>query len=79
LISTLDPAERIFQEKRKSPSFAFSEGNPLGFRCVEKYRRGELFVVDSRSPARTAPHVDHDKWMLVSKKSNGAWKTQCDF
>ena len=23
-------------------------------------------------------HVDHGKWMLVSKKSNGAWKTQCD-
>jgi ketosteroid isomerase-like protein len=23
-------------------------------------------------------HVDHGKWMLVSKKSSGAWKTQCD-
>jgi ketosteroid isomerase-like protein len=23
-------------------------------------------------------HLDHGKWMLVSKKSNGAWKTQCD-
>jgi ketosteroid isomerase-like protein len=23
-------------------------------------------------------HVDHGKWMLVSKKSNGTWKTQCD-
>jgi len=23
-------------------------------------------------------HVDHGKWMLVSKKVNGAWKTQCD-
>ena len=23
-------------------------------------------------------HADHGKWMLVSKKSNGAWKTQCD-
>jgi ketosteroid isomerase-like protein len=23
-------------------------------------------------------HVDHGKWMLVSKKSNGVWKTQCD-
>jgi ketosteroid isomerase-like protein len=23
-------------------------------------------------------HIDHGKWMLVSKKSNGAWKTQCD-
>ena len=23
-------------------------------------------------------HVDHGKWMLVSKKLNGAWKTQCD-
>ena len=23
-------------------------------------------------------HMDHGKWMLVSKKSNGAWKTQCD-
>ncbi|HEV7220333.1 MAG: YybH family protein [Terriglobales bacterium] len=22
--------------------------------------------------------VDHGKWMLVSKKSNGTWKTQCD-
>jgi ketosteroid isomerase-like protein len=23
-------------------------------------------------------HVDHGKWMNVSKKSNGTWKTQCD-
>ena len=23
-------------------------------------------------------HMDHRKWMLVSKKSNGTWKTQCD-
>jgi hypothetical protein len=23
-------------------------------------------------------HVDQGKWMLVSKKSNGAWETQCD-
>jgi ketosteroid isomerase-like protein len=23
-------------------------------------------------------HVDHGKWMLVSKKMNGTWKTQCD-
>ena len=23
-------------------------------------------------------HLDHGKWMLVTKKSNGAWKTQCD-
>jgi ketosteroid isomerase-like protein len=23
-------------------------------------------------------HIDHGKWMLVSKKVNGAWKTQCD-
>jgi ketosteroid isomerase-like protein len=23
-------------------------------------------------------HLDHGKWMLVSKKSNGVWKTQCD-
>lgn len=23
-------------------------------------------------------HVDHGKWMLVSKKTNGVWKTQCD-
>src|SRR5271169_6123915 len=23
-------------------------------------------------------HVDHGKWMLVSKKVNGTWKTQCD-
>ena len=23
-------------------------------------------------------HIDHGKWMLVSKKSNGTWKTQCD-
>jgi ketosteroid isomerase-like protein len=23
-------------------------------------------------------HIDHGKWMLTSKKSNGAWKTQCD-
>jgi len=25
-----------------------------------------------------ASHIDHGKWMLISKKSNGAWKTQCD-
>jgi ketosteroid isomerase-like protein len=25
-----------------------------------------------------ASHVDHGKWMLISKKSNGVWKTQCD-
>lgn len=23
-------------------------------------------------------HMDHGKWMLVSKKVNGTWKTQCD-
>ncbi len=23
-------------------------------------------------------HVDHGKWMLVSKKINGVWKTECD-
>ena len=23
-------------------------------------------------------HLDHGKWMLVSKQSKGAWKTQCD-
>lgn len=23
-------------------------------------------------------HLDHGKWMLVSKKMNGSWKTQCD-
>jgi len=23
-------------------------------------------------------HMDHGKWMLVEKKSNGTWKTQCD-
>jgi ketosteroid isomerase-like protein len=23
-------------------------------------------------------HLDHGKWMLISKKSNGVWKTQCD-
>jgi ketosteroid isomerase-like protein len=23
-------------------------------------------------------HIDHGKWMLSSKKSNGVWKTQCD-
>ena len=23
-------------------------------------------------------HIDHGKWMLISKKSNGAWRTQCD-
>jgi len=23
-------------------------------------------------------HIDHGKWMNVSKKSNGTWKTQCD-
>jgi ketosteroid isomerase-like protein len=23
-------------------------------------------------------HLDHGKWMLTSKKSNGVWKTQCD-
>ncbi|MFZ0759978.1 MAG: nuclear transport factor 2 family protein [Candidatus Sulfotelmatobacter sp.] len=23
-------------------------------------------------------HIDHGKWMLVSKKLNGTWKTQCD-
>lgn len=23
-------------------------------------------------------HVDHGKWMLVSKKTNGTWKTECD-
>ena len=23
-------------------------------------------------------HLDHGKWMLVSKKVNGTWKTQCD-
>ena len=23
-------------------------------------------------------HLDHGKWMNVSKKSNGTWKTQCD-
>jgi ketosteroid isomerase-like protein len=28
--------------------------------------------------AADGSHVDHGKWMLVSKKLNGAWKTQCD-
>jgi ketosteroid isomerase-like protein len=23
-------------------------------------------------------HVDHGKWMLVSKKTDGKWQTQCD-
>jgi len=23
-------------------------------------------------------HIDHGKWMNVSKKLNGTWKTQCD-
>ena len=23
-------------------------------------------------------HLDHGKWMLVSKKTNGVWKTECD-
>ena len=23
-------------------------------------------------------HLDHGKWMLVSKKVNGSWKTECD-
>jgi ketosteroid isomerase-like protein len=23
-------------------------------------------------------HVDHGKWMLVEKKLNGTWKTECD-
>jgi ketosteroid isomerase-like protein len=23
-------------------------------------------------------HVDHGKWMLIEKKSNGTWKTECD-
>jgi ketosteroid isomerase-like protein len=23
-------------------------------------------------------HIDHGKWMLVSKKASGVWKTQCD-
>ena len=23
-------------------------------------------------------HIDHGKWMLVSKKTSGVWKTQCD-
>ena len=23
-------------------------------------------------------HLDHGKWMLVEKKSNGTWKTECD-
>jgi ketosteroid isomerase-like protein len=23
-------------------------------------------------------HLDHGKWMLVSKKVNGTWKTECD-
>lgn len=23
-------------------------------------------------------HLDHGKWMLVSKKTSGVWKTQCD-
>jgi len=23
-------------------------------------------------------HLDHGKWMLVEKKSQGTWKTQCD-
>ena len=23
-------------------------------------------------------HMDHGKWMLISKKSNGVWKTECD-
>jgi ketosteroid isomerase-like protein len=23
-------------------------------------------------------HVDHGKWMLAEKRTNGAWKTECD-
>ena len=23
-------------------------------------------------------HIDHGKWMLVSNKTSGVWKTQCD-
>ena len=28
--------------------------------------------------AADGSHLDHGKWMLVSKKLNGTWKTQCD-
>jgi ketosteroid isomerase-like protein len=28
--------------------------------------------------AADGTHLDHGKWMLVSKKVNGTWKTQCD-
>jgi len=28
--------------------------------------------------AADGSHLDHGKWMLVSKKTNGTWKTQCD-
>ena len=28
--------------------------------------------------AADGSHLDHGKWMLVSKKVNGTWKTQCD-
>ena len=28
--------------------------------------------------AADGSHLDHGKWMLVSKKSEGGWKTQCD-
>jgi len=28
--------------------------------------------------AADGSHVDHGKWMLVSRKLNGTWKTQCD-
>jgi ketosteroid isomerase-like protein len=28
--------------------------------------------------AADGSHLDHGKWMLISKKVNGAWKTQCD-
>ena len=28
--------------------------------------------------AADGKHLDHGKWMLVSKKVGGKWKTQCD-
>jgi ketosteroid isomerase-like protein len=28
--------------------------------------------------AADGSHLDHGKWMLVSKKTNGTWKTECD-
>jgi ketosteroid isomerase-like protein len=37
------------------------------------YGRGTFVITGA-----DGSHVDHGKWMLISKKSNGVWKTQCD-